>query len=97
MKHEQPSCQINLRLKSTAPERKTLAVHQEEAIDEDVELTGNDDIHQLKTASGLLTFVCDQEKSSKKAIVIDGCIKRNMEYIPNSANLQERNISLNNC
>ncbi|KAG8132783.1 hypothetical protein E2320_010617 [Naja naja] len=39
-------------LKSTVPERKTLAVHQEEAIDEDIELTGDDDIHQLKTASG---------------------------------------------
>ncbi|KAG8132919.1 hypothetical protein E2320_010735 [Naja naja] len=37
---------------SPAAGRKALAVHQEEAIDGDVELTGNDDIHQFKTASG---------------------------------------------
>ncbi|KAG8124212.1 hypothetical protein E2320_019486 [Naja naja] len=32
--------------------RKTLAVHQEEVTEEDIDLPGNDDIHQLKTASG---------------------------------------------
>ncbi|KAG8123208.1 hypothetical protein E2320_018618 [Naja naja] len=31
--------------------RKTLAVHQEEAIEEDVALPGDDNIHRLKTAS----------------------------------------------
>ncbi|KAG8124123.1 hypothetical protein E2320_019441 [Naja naja] len=32
--------------------RKTLAVHQDEATEEDVNLPGDDDIYQLKTASG---------------------------------------------
>ncbi|KAG8130652.1 hypothetical protein E2320_017362 [Naja naja] len=32
--------------------RKTLAVHQEEATEEDVDLPGDDDIHRLKTESG---------------------------------------------
>ncbi|KAG8131823.1 hypothetical protein E2320_009744 [Naja naja] len=31
---------------------KTLAIHQEEATEEDTDLPGDDNIHQLKTASG---------------------------------------------
>ncbi|KAG8124917.1 hypothetical protein E2320_020165 [Naja naja] len=37
---------------SPAAEKKTLAVHQEEATEEDANLPGDDDIHRLKTASG---------------------------------------------
>ncbi|KAG8130646.1 hypothetical protein E2320_017255, partial [Naja naja] len=37
---------------SSAAEKKTLAVHQEEATEEDANLPGDDDIHRLKTASG---------------------------------------------
>ncbi|KAG8123504.1 hypothetical protein E2320_018857 [Naja naja] len=37
---------------SSAAEKKTLAVHQEEATEEDANLPGNDDIYRLKTASG---------------------------------------------
>ncbi|KAG8123025.1 hypothetical protein E2320_018415 [Naja naja] len=36
---------------SSASEKKTLAVHQEEATEEDANLPGDDDIHRLKTAS----------------------------------------------
>ncbi|KAG8132955.1 hypothetical protein E2320_010775 [Naja naja] len=36
---------------SPASGRKTLAVHQEEATEEDVDLPRDGDIHQLKTAS----------------------------------------------
>ncbi|KAG8131082.1 hypothetical protein E2320_017651 [Naja naja] len=37
---------------SPVAEKKTLAVHQEEATEENANLPGDDDIHQLKTASG---------------------------------------------
>ncbi|KAG8136180.1 hypothetical protein E2320_009153 [Naja naja] len=37
---------------SPVSEKKTLAVHQEEATEKDVDLPGDDDIHRLKTASG---------------------------------------------
>ncbi|KAG8132948.1 hypothetical protein E2320_010761 [Naja naja] len=37
---------------SPVSEKKTLAVHQEEATEEDADLPGDDDIHWMKTASG---------------------------------------------
>ncbi|KAG8125958.1 hypothetical protein E2320_021072 [Naja naja] len=38
---------------SSVAEKKTLAVHQEEATEEDANLPGDDDIHRLRTASVL--------------------------------------------